>query len=31
LVPLQTLAPARSFRREVLYDMQMHYDLGIQT
>jgi hypothetical protein len=24
LVPLQTQAPARSFRREVLYDMQMH-------
>jgi hypothetical protein len=31
LVPLQTQAPARSFRRGVLYDMQMHYDSSIQT
>jgi hypothetical protein len=31
LVPLPTQAPARSFHREVLYDMQMHYDSSIQT
>jgi hypothetical protein len=31
LVPLQTQALARSSRREVLYDMQMHYDSSIQT
>jgi hypothetical protein len=31
LVPLQTLALARSFRQGVLYDMQMHYDSSIQT
>jgi hypothetical protein len=30
LVLLQTPAPARSSRQEVLYDMQMHYDLSIQ-
>jgi hypothetical protein len=29
LVPLQTLALARSFPRGVLYDMQMHYDSSI--
>jgi hypothetical protein len=31
LALLQTQAPARSFRRGVLYDMQMHYDSSIQT
>jgi hypothetical protein len=31
LVPLQTQAPARSSRRVVLYDMQVHYDSSIQT
>jgi hypothetical protein len=30
LVLLQTPAPARSSRQEVLYDMQMHYDSSIQ-
>jgi hypothetical protein len=30
LVLLQTQAPARSSRQEVLYDMQMHYDSSIQ-
>jgi hypothetical protein len=31
LVLLQTQAPARSFRREVQYDMKMHYDSSIQA
>jgi hypothetical protein len=31
LVLLQTQAPARSSRQEVLYDMQMHYDSSIPT
>jgi hypothetical protein len=31
LVLLQTEAPAHSFRRKILYDMQMHYDSSIRT
>jgi hypothetical protein len=30
LIPVQTQAPARSFRQGVLYDMQMHYDSSIE-